>query len=93
MAAIADASPLIALARVNGLDCTNRDVSVRLHAAAECAHVRAAWSTNTTSSPLWISQITQQSASWIGLGCSLLQPETYESFPPVGRVVIRGNGE
>ncbi len=29
----------------------------------------------------------------VELGCSLLQPETYESFPPVGRVVIRGNGE
>ncbi len=29
-------------------------------------------------------------ASWCW---SLLQPETYESFPPVGCDVIRGNGE
>ena len=29
----------------------------------------------------------------VELGGGLLKPETYESFPPVGRFVIRGNGE
>jgi len=30
---------------------------------------------------------------WGGASWSLLQTETYESFPAVGRVVIRCNGE
>ena len=51
---------------------------------------------------IWVAVSKPWSNSGVGwaagilgveLGCSLLQPETYESFPPVGRVVIRGNGE
>jgi len=60
------------------------------------------WRNQWARAVIWVAVSKPRSSSGVGwaagivrveLGCSLLQPETYESFPPVGRVVIRGNGE
>ena len=60
------------------------------------------WRNQWTRAVIWVAVSKPWSnygVSWAAgilgaeLGCSLLQPETDESFPPVGRVVIRSNGE